>query len=56
MCFAIYKEEPGVVCEGDVGGGIKIEGWAVGVKEDRNVGVHGDVTGERSGSGMLAGG
>ena len=56
MCFAIYKEEPEVVCEGDVGGGMKNEGWAVGVEEDGNVVVHGDVTGERSGSGMLAGG
>ena len=29
------------------------QGWAVGVGEDVNVGIHVDVTGSRSGSGRL---
>ena len=39
MCCATYREEN--------------EWWAVGEGEDGNVGVHGDVTGGRGGSGRL---
>ena len=66
-CCATCKEEPGVAgstFDGglgtrwwqDVDGVAENEGWAVGVVEDRKVGVYGDVTVDRSGSGMLDGG
>ena len=58
------KEEPGVAGSAfdggwgtrwwwDAGRGAENEGWAVGVGENRNVGVHGDVKVCRSGCGML---
>ena len=67
LCLVQHEEELGV--EGstfdggwvtrrwrDVGGGAENEGWAVSVGEDGKVGVRGDVTVNRSGSGMLDGG
>ena len=66
-CCEICKEEPGVAgstFDGgwgtrwwrDVNRGAENEEWAVGVEEDGKVGVHGNVTVGRSGSGMLDGG
>ena len=40
----------------DVGGVTENERWAVSVGEDGKVGVHGDVTVDRNGSGILDGG
>ena len=37
-------------------GGEKNEEWVVGVGEDGKVGVYGDITLDRNGSGMLDGG
>ena len=62
MCYATY--DPGAAgntFDGwwgmrwwrNVDGGVENEGWNVGVGEDGNVGVHGDVAGDRSGSGTL---
>ena len=64
ICFAKYKEEPGAAgstFDGewgtrwwrDVDGGAENKEWAVSVGEDGNVGVHGDVTGDKSGSGRI---
>ena len=66
-CHATCKEEPGVAgstFDGgwgtrwwqDIDGGAENEGWAVGVGEDGKVGVYGDVTVDRSESGMVDGG
>ena len=59
MCCALYKEEPGVAGNNFDGGwgtrslqgakrGAENEGWPVGVGEDGNEGVYGDITGDRS--------
>ena len=40
----------------DVGRGAEHEGWAVVVRDDGNVGEHGDITGDRSADGILDGG
>ena len=40
----------------DIDGRAENEEWVVLVRGDRKVGVHGDVTVDRSGSGMLDGG
>ena len=64
MCCATYEKEPGVAGSTfngewgtgwwwDVDGGAESEGWALVVGEDGNVGIHGDITGDRSGSGRL---
>ena len=66
-CCATCKEESGVagsIFDGgwgtrwwqDVDGGAENKEWVVGVGEDGKVGVHGDVTVDRSGSGMVDGG
>ena len=66
-CCATYKEKPGVAdstFDGvwgtwwwqDIDGGAENEEWVVRVGEDGKVGVHGDVTVDRSGSEMLDGG
>ena len=65
--FATCKEKSGVAgstFDGgwgtrwwqDVDGGAENKEWVVGVGKDGKVGVHGDVTVDRSGSGMLDGG
>ena len=66
-CFATCKEESGVAgstFDGgwgtrwwqDVDGGAENKEWVVGVGENGKVGVHGNVTVDRSGSEMLDGG
>ena len=66
-CWATCEEVPGIAgstFDGgwgtrwwqDVDGRAENEEWAVGVGEDGKVGVYGDVTVDRSGSGMLDGG
>ena len=66
-CCATCKEELGIAgrifdggwgtrwCQ-DVDGGAENKGWVVGVGEDGKVEGYGDVTADRSGSGMLDGG
>ena len=67
LCLVQHKEELGI--EGstfdgawvtrrwwDVCGAAENEGWAVSVAEDGKLGVHGGITVNRSGSGMLDGG
>ena len=39
--------------ENDLDAGRENEGWAVGVRDDGNVWVHGDDTGDRSGGEIL---
>ena len=66
-CWTTCKEESGVArstFDGgwdtrwwqDVDGGAEYKEWVVGVGEDGNLEIHGDVIEDRSGSGMLDGG
>ena len=66
-CCATYKEKPGVAGSTfdrgwgkrwwrDIDGGAENEEWAVRIGEVGKVGVHGNVTVDRSGSGVLDGG
>ena len=66
-CCTKFKEEPGTVGSTFDGGwgtrwwrdldeGSENEEWAVGESEDGKVGVHGEVTVDRCGGGMIDGG